>query len=646
MVHASALYTTLLAAAFAAGNPILSRAVDKLNDDAFKEAQQRDDTATRSKSNVQIKTADGRCLFVDELSGDFRANLTPLQIADCGSKAGQGFDIITRGKHNDQQGQALVVSSLTQACLSFDPRRPADSQVHLFSCGGRADGGGQVSNSQLFAFDGKEETIALTPQNSPGKCLVTSGDKVIIGNCDEKDEKQKFTFGGDAGNNSGDQTAGGNKDGNGNQGKDPMRSSSAAMETSTAAMERPATKKPSNPMETSANFPVKSPASGDDGLECTLNLVTVVNTVTVTMAPPEGMGRATSILYSTIYPTETSSPGKKVVDNNNNKNNNQNKNANNNNNNKGSGNDKASKTSNDNNMTTTTRYANGQHTANPTEEVPVSRAGTKLNPTAAAEANTFDNTARRALESVNVRAADGRCLTIDPTAGDFRQNLIPVGLAECSEDPQQKFDVVTQGKHNDAKDGKALLVSVLTNGCLSFDNRRQQGDTVTLFSCGGRADGEGQTTASQLFPFDGTNNIVLQPGSDNGKFCLAARKDRLDSADCDNQKDQVFELVEVLQSTADKLVVFIISLNIPTVIPPTLRTAPSLAAFPFAEPLFICLAGIVIFGARKELSEKTDLPETTGDSVIEEVCRAVKFLLAQVVCHGALVDWGGKTNAG
>ncbi len=47
--------------------------------------------------------------------------------------------------------------------------------------------------------------------------------------------------------------------------------------------------------------------------------------------------------------------------------------------------------------------------------------------------------------------------------------------------------------------------------------------------------------------------MVLQPSSDGGKFCLVAGKDRLSSASCDNQKDQVFELVEVLQSTADKL---------------------------------------------------------------------------------------------
>lgn len=495
MVQASALYTTLVAAALAAGNPLLPRVVDKLNDGAFKEAQQRDDTAARALANTQIKTFDGRCLFVDALSGDFRANLTPLQIADCGSnRTGQGFDVITRGKHNDQQGQALVVSTLTQACLSFDPRRPADSQVHLFSCGGRADGGGEVSNSQLFAFDAKEQgPIALKPQNSPGKCLVSAGNKVIIGDCNDKDDGQKFTFGGDAGQGNGDN---GNK--GGSRSKQPVPSSSVARDTTSTATKAPKSK------VTSASIPLNSLVSGDVGSECSLNVVTVVNTVTVTMPPPKGMGSATQVLYSTIFPTETASPGKKAAKNKNSggcndggiekdggggKNDGSDKDS-------GSivggcsGGDATNKASATSSASaTTTRAADGQHTANPTTEVPVSRAGAKLSPTAAAAANEFDTTARRALESVNLRAADGRCLAIDPTAGDFRQNLIPVGLAECSEDPTQKFDVVTQGKHNDAKDSKALLVSVLTNGCLSFDNRRQQGDTVTVFSCGGRADG-------------------------------------------------------------------------------------------------------------------------------------------------------------
>ncbi|OAR00907.1 hypothetical protein LLEC1_07300 [Akanthomyces lecanii] len=502
MIHASSLFTALLTASLAAGSPVIPRAVDKLNDSAFKEAQQRDDTAVRALANTQIKTFDGRCLFVDALSGDFRANLTPLQIEDCGgNRTGLGFDVITEGKHSNQQGQALVVSTLTQACLSFDPRRPADSQVHLFSCGGRADGGGEVSNSQLFAFDGKEQgAIALTPQNSPGKCLVSAGNKVVIDDCDDKDDKQKFTFDGDADKGNGD-----NDNEGGNENQQPELSSSAARVTTGTATKSLQSKL------TSAPSSIMSLVSGDTGSECSLNVATVVNTVTVTMPAPSGTGDATSVLHSTIFPTETGAPGKKTVKNKENSG----CNDGNSNNNDGSlvGGCSGDNTTNNSSTTnsvsaTTTRAAGGQHTANPTTEVPVSRGDTKLNPTAAAVANQFDTTARRAPES---------------------------------------------GKHNDARAGKALLVSVLTNGCLNFDSRRQQGDTVTMFSCGGRADGEGETTTSQLFPFDGTNDIVLQPSSDDGKFCLVAGKDRLDSASCDKQKDQVFELVEVLESTADQL---------------------------------------------------------------------------------------------
>lgn len=83
-----------------------------LNQAAFEEAQQRDDTATRAFSSTAIKTSDGKCLFVDELSGDFRANLTPVQVAACDGSAGQQWDIITAGKHDDQAGTMLVVSSL------------------------------------------------------------------------------------------------------------------------------------------------------------------------------------------------------------------------------------------------------------------------------------------------------------------------------------------------------------------------------------------------------------------------------------------------------------------------------------------------------------------------------------------------------
>ena len=153
--------TCLLAwAALASAGPLLLRAVTQLDEAATAEAHPRDDTATRAFSNVQIKVSlrrpglltpniltnhqqasDGRCLFIDKLSGDFRANLTPVQLAECGSTEGQGWDIITSGAHISGDGGMLIVSTLTQACFNFDPRRQAGNQVILFSCGGRADGG-------------------------------------------------------------------------------------------------------------------------------------------------------------------------------------------------------------------------------------------------------------------------------------------------------------------------------------------------------------------------------------------------------------------------------------------------------------------------------------------------------------------------
>lgn len=47
--------------------------------------------------------------------------------------------------------------------------------VIMFSCGGRADGGGTVTTSQLFSFDGEETTLALEPENGVGVCLDVDG---------------------------------------------------------------------------------------------------------------------------------------------------------------------------------------------------------------------------------------------------------------------------------------------------------------------------------------------------------------------------------------------------------------------------------------------------------------------------------------
>ncbi|KAF1984198.1 hypothetical protein K402DRAFT_296414, partial [Aulographum hederae CBS 113979] len=154
------------------------RAVPSLDQAAFEEAHQRDDTAIRAFSSTQIKTPDGQCLTVDRLSGDFRANLTPVLATPCGANGtasqNQLWDVITRGKHNNVPKTILVVSTLTQACLNFDPRRAAGETVNLFSCGGRADGGGAVTDSQLFDFPaaaswgaGGGWPMPLMPMNGP-----------------------------------------------------------------------------------------------------------------------------------------------------------------------------------------------------------------------------------------------------------------------------------------------------------------------------------------------------------------------------------------------------------------------------------------------------------------------------------------------
>lgn len=112
-------------------------------------------------------------------------------------------------------------------------------------------------------------------------------------------------------------------------------------------------------------------------------------------------------------------------------------------------------------------------TANPTDPVPVSRAGGTLQPTAAAESHQRDETAKRAFSSVSIRAPNGQCLFIDPTAGDFRENLIPVSLVDCTGLPNEKWDVITEGKHNapDPRKAAALVVSALVGVFNPMDRR-------------------------------------------------------------------------------------------------------------------------------------------------------------------------------
>ncbi|GAB1320855.1 Ricin B lectin domain-containing protein [Madurella fahalii] len=460
----SSLLALVAAAATAAANPVSHRAVDSLNEEATAEAHQRDNGATRAFSNVQIRTSDGRCLFVDKLSGDFRANLTPVQVAECGSTDGQGWDIITAGRHIEGDNAMLIVSTLTQACLNFDSRRPPGNQIVLFSCGGRADGDGDVTNSQLFAFDGGVGPLSLQPRNQDGSCLVVKGNAVDVANCNDRDDNQSFTFGGAA--------AGGG--GNGGRRK--------------------------------GNRKGKGNGNGDNGGRSTTSCSKSTRTVTITPSSTEERDPPVQTSFTSTSTTEA--------------------------------------------LTTTSvpeTSAGGILTVNPTDPVPVSRAGGTLQPTAAAEAHQRDETATRAFSGVSIRAPNGQCLFVDPTAGDFRQNLIPVSLVDCTGAPNEKWDLITEGKHNQPsrnRDPAALIVSALTQGCLSFDGRRQAGDTVTLFSCGGRADGDGGTDGNQLFPFIGQTSFAFAPQNERNRICILPGDDRLESGPCPDDGSQLFSIFE------------------------------------------------------------------------------------------------------
>ncbi|RKU48153.1 hypothetical protein DL546_009314 [Coniochaeta pulveracea] len=398
----------------------------------------------------------------------------------------------------------LVVSTLTQACMNFDPRRAAGNQVNLFSCGGRADGGGQVTNSQLFTFKGGAGPLSLQPTNEAGSCFSAKDNTLDVAQCSSSDAKQSFTIDDGAGANEG--TASGKT-------STPSSTVQTATDAATsAAAESSAT--------TFAQETDQTTADGKSSLsKCTQRTRTRTRTVTMTpsasLLGAQGVSTTAPVASATDTPSSTETVATSTA--------------------LDASLAASSTSSSDAAETTTSTTAvatGGATTANPTEAVPVSRAGGVLNPTAAAESNQRDETATRAFADVEIRAPNGQCLSVDPTAGDFRQNLIPVGLVDCAGSPGEKWDVITAGKHNNAQ-GAALIVSSLTQGCISIDTRRPAGDTVTLFSCGGRADGGGDTNDGQLVPFIGALSFPFAPLSENNKTCiLPGTAGRLDSGPC------------------------------------------------------------------------------------------------------------------
>jgi hypothetical protein len=465
---ASTLFT-FLAAGLASAVPLTIRDVS-LNAAAVAQAQVRDNTATRAFTATTITTSSGKCLSVDPFSGDFRENLTPVNAVACDGSANQTWDVITAGVHNNVKGQALIVSSLTNACLNFDPRRAAGNQVLLFSCGGRADGGGAVTNSQLFAFNGGAGPLPFVPQNgNNATCLTINANNALdqtACNPASASGAELFTFGGAA------------------------ASSGATKDTSTTAAQTTAA------------------STSTSAAECVASEVT--KTVTVTVTDSGSSATNVAIAETTSAAAKTTSTSSSVI------------------------------------LATTTTAAQATNTG-ATATISVSGAGGVLNPTAVAQSQVKDLTATRAATGAQIKDSNGDCLTVSATTGDFRENLIPIELQACDGSEGQKWDFITKGVHNNVA-GETLIVSSLTQGCMNFDPRRAAGDQVILFSCGGRADGSGQVTNSQLFPFTTANltaPYALTPSSTPG-VCLLNQNGRLGNANCNTAKPDATELFTIV----------------------------------------------------------------------------------------------------
>ena len=267
--------------------------------------------------------------------------------------------------------------------MNFDPRRAAGNQALLFSCGGRADGGGAVTNSQLFTFQAGSTSTSLASVGEKGTCFTIAGDLLDGAACAAGDDSQTFTFEAAEATNSGVPAA-------------PALSTTAQpIGSSTTTIEKPIATE-ITPVETGACISTSIVTS----------TTVVTRFVDVTGNPPPATEvpavqdpAPPSVDSSSAAPAITGAP--------------------------------------------TTVPAS----ENPTSPVPVSRAGGVLHPSAAAESNKRDDTATRALTGTQIKDATGKCLFVDPTAGDFRQNLIPLAVQDCTGSAGEMFDFITKGIH-------------------------------------------------------------------------------------------------------------------------------------------------------------------------------------------------------
>lgn len=274
--------------------------------------------------------------------------------------------------------------------------------------------GGDVTNSQLFTFNGGSGPLSFQPENDVGSCFTVKGNVLDVAQCNSGDAKQSFTFGAAA-------AAGGNSAG---------KSGKTTAVTSPSNTGAASTSASATPSSASKDTAVASKSS----TTCSQRTRTVTASAVSNDRP--GNQDATSATSSSQSGDTTSATEQTASAT------------------------EASSSSTSSSVGETTNPASGAAIANPTTPVPVSRAGGTLNPTAAAESQQRDDTATRAFSEVEIRAPNGQCLFVDPTAGDFRQNLIPIALVDCAGTPNEKWDVITAGKHNNAQNS-ALIVSSL-----------------------------------------------------------------------------------------------------------------------------------------------------------------------------------------
>jgi hypothetical protein len=150
---------------------------------AAAQALQRDDTAIRAFSKVGIRTPQREYLVAGAYSEEERP---PVRVSECSTCHVDRWDVITSGKHNDWPGYALIVDTVTQKCLTFDPERGNGRNVYMAPCGGNADGSGGVLTSQLFAYEGHPAVTMLQPLNGQqnGQCLAPWDGYLAVGSCE------------------------------------------------------------------------------------------------------------------------------------------------------------------------------------------------------------------------------------------------------------------------------------------------------------------------------------------------------------------------------------------------------------------------------------------------------------------------------